>query len=241
MIIEFNDETKLKGLISHELTHIKEYYEIQKKIYKTKIKITPIYVKIRNVYNDIKDINKDYYDMFLYLIYLSLSTEMNSRISQVYDYLYDFHIKNENELFDKLKIHKNWNYLEMLKDFNSMYFVDKIIELIEFDGLLNITKTLVEKLNNEFIVKWNDVQLDKYTIKQKIKEQSYFKFLNHKIETYDDLIFIYSEFEKYFKIKVEKHIKHFKYLIKEVVEDLNESNSFHTYCRIERKDKNINK
>ena len=236
MILEFNDNTKLKGLISHELTHIKEYYEIQKNIYNTKIKITPTYIKIRNVYSDMKSINKDYYGMFLYLIYLSLSTEMNSRISQVYDYLYDLNIKDENELLIKLKEHKNWEFLELLNTFKSKKFVDDMISTIELNGLLNITNTLVSKLKNEFLVKWVDVQLNKYTIKQKSKEEKYFNFLNHTIETYDDLIYIYSQFEKYFKIKAKKHLNHFKYLISEVIEDLNESNSYHTYCRKERND-----
>jgi len=235
----YNDIKSLKGLIAHELTHIKEYYEIMKQIDTLGIKITPIYIKIRNVYNDIKDMNTDYYNNFLYLIYLSLSTEMNSRVAQVYDFLYDFDIKDENELFNKLKQHKNFDFLELLKIFNSIDFVNNMINLVGIETFINITQIFIDKLNSEFnkpIEETTDDKKKKFLIKQNIKEKYYFNFLDKKVDNKDDLIYIYNNFQKYFQIKSKNHTEHFKYIIKEVIEDLNESNTFHTYCRLERKD-----
>jgi len=235
----YDDINSLKGLIAHELTHIKEYYEIMKQIDILGIKITPIYIKIRNVYNDIKDMNTDYYNNFLYLIYLSLSTEMNSRVAQVYDFLYDFNIKDEDVLFTKLQLHKNFEFLDLLQKFNAVNFINNMINLVGLETFINITQTFIDKLNIEFnksIEEPKVLKNKKYLIKQNIKEKKYFRFLNKIVENKNDLIYIYNNFQKYFKIKSKKHTEHFRYIIKEVVEDLNEKISFHSYYRMERQD-----
>ena len=83
------NKEKILGIISHELTHIKEYYEVQKKNNKLEIKIHPVHISV-------KDINEKYiktlttFDTLYKLIYLSLDDEMNARISQIYHYLYSF-------------------------------------------------------------------------------------------------------------------------------------------------------
>jgi hypothetical protein len=240
LFINFNDITELKGLLIHELTHIKEYYEIMKKIDILNIEITPTYFKIRNVYNDIKNLNKEYYDNFLYLIYLSLSTEMNSRVAQVYDYLYNLKIKDEDQLFNELKKHKNYNFLELLNNFDSNIFINNMIEYVGLESFIEISQRFIDKLNIEFNKPIKPIKQDKkFPIEQKIKDKVFFKFLNKKINNIEDLKYIYKNFEKYFKLKCEKHIEHFKYLIKEVIEDLNEKSTFHSYSRMERYDNNI--
>jgi len=148
--IDDASEDIVKGLISHELTHIKEYYEIKKRIHETQIEITPIYIKIRNAYTDLKITEDHPYYEFIYLLYLTLSTEMNSRIAQVYDYLYSLKIKDETELLNKLTSHKNWKFLELLNRFNNEKFVEEMIDKIELSGLINITNDLISKLKFQF-------------------------------------------------------------------------------------------
>ncbi|MFW6225937.1 MAG: hypothetical protein ACOC3V_03175 [bacterium] len=210
---------KIKGIISHELNHIKEFYEISKRMNKLNIKITPTYIKIRNVVNSLNIVEfKD----FFYLIYLSYDTEMNARISQVYHYLYDLNIKDKDILFNKLKEHENWNYLELLNSFDHIQFVNKYINSIGLEGLLKIT--------NELIDKFIDNGLN--------KETKLLKFINN-VCNINDLYSFYGEWSKYFKIKSNKHLKKFKHLINEVIEDLNGNRPFNENYRnvLKEKDK----
>lgn len=193
----------VRGLLIHELNHIKEYYSFKSN--SLKIKIKPSYVNIRNSYNKLGILEGHSYYLFIYLLYLSLDTEMNARISQVYDYLFDFGIKDEQILFNKLKEHKNWEYVEMLNDFDYKKFVDNNIDKIGESGLINIT--------NDLINNFKDKDLNKNT--------KLLYFIDKNVENYNDLIDFYQHFSTYFKEKTKKHIEHFQYMIKEVVEDLN--------------------
>lgn len=211
---------KIKGIITHELTHIKEYYEIFKRMSELNIKITPTYIKIKNIVNDIDDIN---FKNFLYLIYLSYDTEMNARISQVYHYLYDFNIKDKNILFDKLKEHENWKYLILLNDFNHVQFVDEYVNKIGIEGLLRITNELI----------------DKFLDKELNKDTKLLKFIGTHVNNIDDLYLFYKKWSEYFKIKSDKHLRKFKSLIDEVIEDLNGNRPFNENYRnvLKEKDK----
>ena len=209
---------KIKGIINHELNHIKEYYEILKKMKDLDIKITPTYIKIRNIINSIDDVN---FKNFLYLIYLSYDTEMNARISQVYHYLYGLNMKDKDILFNKLKEHENWKYLMLLNNFDSKEFVDEHVRLIGLGGLLKIT--------NDLIHKFKDSELN--------KETKLLKFVNNNTYNTEDLYTFYNNWSKYFKIKSDKHLKKFKYLISEVIEDLNGNRPFNENFRNALKEK----
>jgi hypothetical protein len=195
---------KIKGLIAHELTHIKEFFHIYDTIENFNIIIKPIYIKIRNIINNL-NIDNDVFKRFLYLIYLSYDTEMNARISQVYHYLYELNIKDEDILLEKLKEHENWKYLLLLEQFDHNQFVTDIMNNIGLESFLKIT--------NELIYKFKDKELNKNT--------KILKFINREVKNENDIIFFYNGWRKYFKIKVKKHIDKFRFLIKEVVKDLN--------------------
>lgn len=198
------------GLITHELTHVKEYFEIHKKIQKTGISIKPTYIDIRIVYKSVDvDPNSEYYK-FIYLIYLSLDTEMNSRISQVYHYLYDFGINDKDILLDKLKLHKNWGYLEMLEKFDYDNFIDVNIKEMGESGLLKIT--------NELIDKFKDKILNKRT--------KSLNFIDNPTRNLNDLYDFYKNWNIYFNKKSKKHRDKFLYLISEIIEDLNGNRPF---------------
>lgn len=220
------DKYKIIGLITHELTHIKEYYDIHIKMEKNKIIIKPQYLHIKSIYNEyIENNNKinDSYGSFMYLIYLSLDTEMNARISQVYHYLYSFNIKDENILFEKLKQHKNYEYLQLLMNFDYENFVNYNIKKIELSGLLKITNDLIEK--------FKDKNLNKNT--------KLLIFIEDDLNDLNDLYNFYKNWSNYFKIKSDKHLEKFKYLIKEVIEDLNGNRPWNEGCRIDIKIKDF--
>jgi hypothetical protein len=75
---------------------------------------------------------------------------MNSRVAQVYDYLYNLKIKDEDQLFDELKKHKNYNFLELLNNFDSNIFIYNMIEYVGLESFIEISQTFIDKLNIEF-------------------------------------------------------------------------------------------
>lgn len=217
--IEYSDSERsnIAGMIIHELNHINEYYNIQLKMLKTKIKIKPTWIDIQISIKELDIPKENTYYYFIYLLYLSLDTEMNARISQVYDYLYQLNIKDSEILFQKLKNHKNWEYVKLLENFDSVKFVNQNIIDIGEESLLKIT--------NELIGKFKDKDLNKRT-----KLLNFIKIVNDK----SDLYSLYDNFSKYFKTKTKKHIKKFKELTKEIVEDLNGNKPFNEICRINK-------
>lgn len=203
--IDSNDinKEKILGIISHELTHIKEYYEVQKKSIELKIKITPTHIDIKEINKKIKSYKT--FEELYQLIYLSLDDEMNSRISQIYHYLYSFNIKDIDLLFDKVKSHKNWEYVVMLDNFDSKKFVNYNIKKISLECFLKIT--------NELIDKFKDKNLNKRT--------KMLSFINKYVSNEKNLYEFYECWSKYFNLKSKKHIEKIKYIISEVIEDLN--------------------
>jgi hypothetical protein len=218
--IEYNDDLKshIIGLITHELNHINEYYNIQIKMLNTQIKISPVWIDIQFCYKELNINENDPYYLFVYLLYLSLDAEMNARISQVYDYLLSFNIKDEKILFDKLKEHKNLEYVQMLNEFDYKEFIKTNIDNINENGLIVVTNTLIEKFKNKEL-----------NTKTKL-----LKFINKNVNNTIELYDFYEKFSEYFKIKTVKHIEKFKYIIKEVIEDLNGNRPYHESQRINK-------
>jgi len=140
---------------------------------------------------------------------------MNARIAQVYHYLYDFNINDKNILLDKLKLHKNWDYLEMLDNFDYIKFINKNISDIGLESLIKIT--------NDLIKKFKDRDLNKNT-----------KLLNFISDVYNetDLISFYKNFSNYFKQKAKKHLNKYKYIISEIIEDLKGNRPYNECSRI---------
>jgi hypothetical protein len=219
--IKYNniDKNFILGLINHELNHINEYYNIHNKMNKMNIKIKPTWIDIQLSYKSLNISNSSPYYKFIYLLYLSLDTEMNARITQVYEYLLSFNSTNFDYLYTKLKEHQNWKYLEMLNNFDYENFVDENIELIELTGLLKITNDLIEK--------FKDKDLNKRT-----KSLS---FIKDSVSDIINLYNFYDNFSKYFKKKCVKHITHMEYIIKEVIEELNGNRPFNEALRTDKK------
>lgn len=217
-IPEKYDDIKILGILSHELTHVKEFYEIDLKNLTLKVKIHPIHI-------DIKQINKEFikqystFDNFYDLIYLSVDDEMNARIAQLYHYLYEFKNKDKDFLFEKVKEHKNWEYVEMLKNFDSVKFIEYNINKISRLGLEKITIDLIEK--------FKDKNLN--------KRSKMLTFIDKNLSIED----FYNEWKNYFNKKADQHIERIKYQIKEVIEDLNGNKPFNELYRANLDDPKI--
>ena len=107
----------------------------------------------------------------------------------------------------------------MLKNFEYENFVINNVKNIELGGLIKIT--------NEIVNKFKDREINKYT--------KLLNFIDKECENYDDIIVFYENFSIYFRKKCEKHIEKFKYIIKEVIEDLNGNRPYNEACRMNKK------
>lgn len=97
-----------------------------------------------------------------------------------------------------IKIIPTWIKIELNINENSKYYQFLY-------GLLKIT--------NDLISKFKDKELNKRT--------KLLNFINEPVSDLNKLILFYKKFSEYFKTKTIKHIEKFKYIIKEVIEDLN--------------------
>ena len=192
------------------MNHVNEYYNIQLNISNTNIKIKHTWIDIKLSYKELNISKDDTYYQFIYLLYLSLDTEMNSRIPQIYQYLLDFNIKDESVLFEKLKEHKNWEYVNMLNNFDYDNFIEKNINSIGLEGLIKITNDLITKFKNKGLN----------------KRTKLLNFVDEPVLDINSLTSFYKNFSEYFKTKTSKHISKFKYIIKEVIEELNGNRPF---------------
>ncbi len=112
---------KIIGLLSHELTHMYEYYqrELSKSgIWKDRLLNTNKFIAEQEVLANISDDWKE----FLRLIYLSLDFEINARISQLFYSLVELEPKTKQEFFEYVKQNSVWDEMVSLKNFNAEEF-----------------------------------------------------------------------------------------------------------------------
>lgn len=127
--------SKVKEIITHELNHFIEIYNIEKKGFK--------YPKYNNIKKALIKFNPTSIPLssFKHLIYKTLDNEINAKISQTYTYLKNFNSLDENILKNKLdEYYIRKEYLDILS-----LDIKKIIS-----DLSNNTQELY-LLNNYFI------------------------------------------------------------------------------------------
>lgn len=200
---------KILGMISHETTHLYEYY--QRKLnnihsWKDRLKGTNKVIAEKQLLSNISDDWK----YFLRLIYLSLDYEINARISQIYYELSDMNINTKYDFISSLKETETWKEKEMLKNFNTDDFIENFKYKSSDEDLKSVFKTMgiyseeeIESnsikilLLRKLISIWND-SIDEtnklYDIKMKKLSESQlnnpFKFIR--------------QFENLFKMKANK-------------------------------------
>lgn len=215
MILNLNilndlNKSKLKALLIHELTHI---LQLKKEI--DNKKTTNSYFQFENDYSLINKtwiLQKNYFifktkysvelsskwkpfNYFLDVFYNSLDSELNAKISELWQYLDNFKTKDKDKLEFYLKqsqIYKNYIAVE------------------EFT---------YEKLNNIFKNK-NDFIEATDTFNDMLKlNYSFYNPTIQKILNNSDLELYFKKWNFYFKIKMKKHINKMNSLINSIINE----------------------
>jgi hypothetical protein len=205
IIIELSNfnSIKLKEIITHELTHVLEYYKIKLKEITLNLNITigklPKYIAVRKSISSIKFDNG--WNSFKTLIYLALDTEFNSRISQLYQFLIDLKSKDKNYLLNKFLQSETYKCYTYLEEFNPELFLIKLKMQIGENALISE----INRLNKELIEN-NVNKLDGY------------KFI--KIVNLDNIEIYLNNWKKLFENKNKKYLKKMHIIINEVISDV---------------------
>ena len=162
--------------LSHELFHLYELFQIKKIFKKTKWQHTTDLIDLEKMdlykYNSIK--------YFKNLIYLSLPHEINARIASMHFYLLGFKSNDKEFLLNKLKTTKEYNYFNMLNNFDDNYYLDFLIKEIGLDSAINIFNFLNIILKIKYTIS-NINDLKKYFEKMKKYFMDLMKYYNKKI------------------------------------------------------------
>ena len=146
---------KIYSLINHELNHALELYqyEFNEKLYRTSWEISKKYSKHKIFADQYK-----YWEDFIYLIYLGLDHEMNSRISGLYEDIKNYENPNED-----IKNNKTYQNIELMSKFNFDIFYKHLIEEYDENTFLIICTEFCKDFDYKFI---NDIEYCKGIIKK---------------------------------------------------------------------------
>jgi hypothetical protein len=184
------DPYYLHEIVVHELTHLWEFYKIQKNGKKF-----PLYDRIKK--SLIRTIDQDNFDPFIYfrnLVYLTLDNELNARVSQIYQFLVLKKSKDYDSLWRSLKMSKSWKKMVEIESFNPNSFTNNLIEILGED----LTIILINDFNEELI--HNEIR---------------FNFIK-KVENKIDVLSYFKSWKKRFTYKVSNHRKKLMKIISEV-------------------------
>ena len=158
-----SEEYIIKSKITHELTHVLEFYNLVKHNRKL-----PKHVNLKKIITNFNKIETPLND-FTYFIYLSLDNELNASVSEVYHFLMKFNSKDKSFLEERIKESESWKKYEELFNFDAEFFYNYMIEKISKPALdvlityLNnqlseINKNLVFNLSTiEYFKKWEKI------------------------------------------------------------------------------------
>ena len=142
------DDYIIKSKISHELTHVLEFYNLIKNQ-----RDLPTHVNLQKIITNFNKIETPLND-FTYFIYLSLDNELNARVSEAYHFLMKFNSIDKNILLEKIKECESWKKYEELDSFNAEKFYNYMLEKISEPALI----VLINHLNEQIIK--NNYNLD---------------------------------------------------------------------------------
>lgn len=213
------NEVKLKSLITHELNHFIEIFNIENKGYNI-----PNYNKIKRALIEFKP-NSIPLNIFHNLIYKTLDNEINANVAQTYTYLRSFNSIDENLLKSKLE---NYEVRKKYKEILDIK-IDKLLldinnnhkdELIKFNNILiknqvQIFFPFILKVENTeyYIKKWykifvsNTKKLFKKQdtiIKEVIEDIEYLSTYSTKSPINEEFILNY---DKYINEYLDKNLK----------------------------------
>lgn len=138
-------------VISHELLHLYEFYQIKGIFDKTKWKNT-------EALNNLDKMNIMKYSSIKYfrdIFYLSLAHEISARITSLHFYLMTLQTKDKTILMNNLKSTKEWIYYLRLKNFSVEEIYNRILnemnieKAIEIFNFFNLIMKINFNINNE--------------------------------------------------------------------------------------------
>jgi len=201
---------KVRSMVSHEVTHLYEYYK--RKLnnissWKDRLVGTNKVLVEKQLLSSISDDWKH----FLNLVYLSLDYEINARISQLYYEMADKDIETKYDFMDFVKSSQVWEEKEMVKNFNAKEFIQNFTYKSSDEDLKSVFRTLDI---------YTEEQLETYDIKNLLLREL-ISIWNRTIDKTNDLytdfdlnklksgelqspIRFFKKFEKKFKQKADK-------------------------------------
>lgn len=193
-LIEDVDHYYLIEIVTHELTHLYEFYNIVKNNKKL-----PLYNNIKkSLIQTIKQDNFDIFSYFRNIVYLTLDNELNARVAQTYQLLKFKNIKDKIQLFNILKTTHIWKKYKEIDNFNPKSYTSDLIEMLG----INLTCILINEFNKE--LKNNFIN---------------FSFITN-VSNENEIIEYFNSWNKRFKYKLKKHIIKLNKVIDEVITNL---------------------
>lgn len=149
---KYND-IKLKTVITHELNHFIEIFNIENKKYRI-----PNYNKIKKSLLIFNPKTKPL-DFFKHLLYKTLDNEINANVAQTYTYLRNFNSIDSNLLKNELEKYS------LRKEYNDIlnFNINKLINDISIDELQELNDIFIKHNVNDFFPFINNIEpIEKY-------------------------------------------------------------------------------
>jgi hypothetical protein len=180
-----------------------EYYKIKLNEIKLNFDIVvskdPKYISVRKSINNINFDND--WNILKSLIYLSLDTEYNSRVSQLYQFLIDLKSKDKEYLLSNLLTNETYKSYNYLNEFNPENFLIRLKLTIG-------EKAIIEEIN----------KLNEELIRNNVNQLSGYEFI--KIVDLNNIKNYLESWNKLFKQKNRKHLEKINKIIDEVILDV---------------------
>lgn len=186
------DLSKIRETMNHELTHCLEVYYRKKNNIISKIdwkKETELNKLIKS-YKDSKIIED-----LLYIYYITLSHEMNSKISQIYEYLKKSKFNTYKQLYQELKKHNLYNTIQFGINMTGEKWLSVMEQHYNKEDIVKFLKELENITSSEFIKMYTKIKerliefnnkLDKLVTK--VRDEKMFENVSYISTTYEHFI-----------------------------------------------------
>lgn len=186
------DPGNLAEVLTHEFTHLYEFYQIQ-----TNNRKFPLYDRVKK--GLIRTSFQESFDIFLYfrnLIYLTLDNEMNARVAETAEYLRKFRTTDRDVLTTALRTSPAWKKVGEIDRFDPRSFTKDLISEVGVD----LAGILISGFNKE--LRRNGVP---YTQ------------VSQDVRTEEEILIYFREWSRRFRRKLRIHIKKLQRCIYDVL------------------------
>ena len=160
--------TSLYGDINHELNHVNEiYYEMLNKYDVDKIHKVNNELRYQNTYQNVK-----VWSNILHIHYLMSDSEINSRVSELYELLVNSNITDKDELYSFYKKTDIYTDCKNISKLNVDFVIKKLEELHGKEFLTEIFNNFIKIVKNKDIHNYDELKKNIIIIINNIKEKS---------------------------------------------------------------------